>query len=472
MKKPATKPGGFKTLWSRQSVRVGAAIALLGGAIGAIANISAVIDLITPDETTTLVADARSAAVSADAKIDELLKLMRVQAALTGGDIDPQSEEMIRAAMQAILTSGDVRKAAARKALEEGDVESAAGAIALVARQQGEAAGGAAKAAAESWKEAAALQAPSDPAAAIAAYEEARRLDPDDLDTWTRLASTHYARGDFDAAQAINEEVLRRAAPESSEYGWAKLGLGAVALARGATAEAEALFKEGERIALKLGDPRLIAAVGNSLSIVTRRRGEFEAAEKLLRRSIEHAHKAGSPAYEARALGQLGLVTYSRGDPEGGAALLRQALAIYESRGELRHQATIVGNLGAMALAQGDVDTAAGYIEQSVALGERLGLKQSVAEDYVNLAELARQKGDFDLAQRHIDKAATLAGEIGLASLTPYVVAVSAQIAQGRGDLVAACALYAEAIAGFAQMQDSVGQEVARYMNEAGCGAT
>lgn len=472
MKKPSTKPGGFKALWSRQSVRIGAGVALAGGAIGAIANISAVIDLITPDETTTLVADARSAAVSADAKIDELLKLMRVQAALSGGDIDPQSEEMIKAAMQAILTSGDVRKAAARKALEAGDIDGAADAIALVARQQGEAAGGAAKAAAESWKEAAALLAPSDPAAAVDAYEEARRLDPGDLDSWTRLASIHFATGDFAAARAINEDVIARAAADSSEYGWAKLGLGAVAFARGATGEAETLFKEGESIALKLGEPRLIAAVGTSLSAISRRRGDFGAAEKLLRRSIEQARKADAPSFEARALTQLGLVVYSRGDRADGAALLKQANAMYEARGELRQQATTIGNLGAMALEQGDVATAAGYIEQSVALGERLGLRQSVAEDYVNLAELARQKGDLDLAQRHADKAGALADEIGLASLKPYVVTVSAQIAENRGDLAAACALYAEAVAGFAALQDSVGEQAAEYAAKAGCDAT
>ncbi len=463
------KEFSVKGLWSRQSVKIWAGLTLLGGIIGTVANLNAVIDIFSPDQTTEMVADARSAAVSADAKIDELLKLMRIQAALTGADFDPQSEQLIKTAMEAILTSGDARKAAAREALDKGDVTAAAEAIRRVAAEQSEAASGAARAAVDSWKEAAALSAPGDPGAAAEAYQKALQLDSTDMEVLTSLGSVRYLMGDFAAAEAAYVEARSSADPSSSDYGWATQGLGAIAFARGRVEEAEKFYLEAMALATRIGDPHLAAVTTINLAVYERRRGAFDEAEKLLRRSIEHARKGDAPAYEARATAQLGLVEFQRGDKPGGVELLKQANEMYESRGELRHQATTLGNLGAMALEEGDTKTAETYIAQSVELGERLGLKQSVAEDLTNLAELARQRADLPAAAGYIERATAIADEIGLDNLKPFLAATSAQIAQDGGDLAKACALYAEASRSFALQQDTTKEAVDDLAAKAGC---
>ncbi|MEQ8936395.1 MAG: tetratricopeptide repeat protein [Amphiplicatus sp.] len=469
LKSLSLKNFSLKGLWSRQSVRVWAGLTLLGGGIGTIANLNEVADIFSPDQTTEMVADARSAAVSADAKIDEILKLMRIQAALSGAEFDPQSERLITTAMEAILTSGDARKAAAREALERGDVAGAAAAIRRVAADQSEAAGGAAQAAVESWKEAGALSGPRDPGAAIEAYQQALRLAPDDMEALISLASTHYLMGDFAAAAAAYEQARSFVDPSSSEYGWATQGLGAVAFTRGRVEEAEKFYIEAMALAARIDDPRLAAVSTINLAVNERRRGAYDEAEKSLRRSIEHARKADAPAYEARATAQLGLVEFQRGDRLAGVELLKQANEMYETRGELRHQATTLGNLGAMALEEGDTETAETYIAQSVDLGERLGLKQSVAEDLTNLAELARQRADLAAAADYIERATAIAEEIELENLKPFLATTSAQIAQDGGDLAKACALYAEASLSFALQQDTTKKAVDELAAKAGC---
>ncbi len=459
----------LKGLWSRQSVKIWAGLTLLGGFIGTIANLNEVLDIFSSDETTELVADTRSTVASTDAKIDELLKLMRIQSALAGAEFDPQSEELIRAAMEAILTSGDARRAAAREALNRGDVEAAATAIRRLAIEQSEVAGGAAQAAAENWKEVGALSAPRDPQAAADAYERALALDPENADARISLGSALYVMGDFAAAEVAYERVRASVDQSSFDYGWATQGLGLISLARGDVKKAEEYFLVADAFAAHADGARLGAVSGINLAAIARRRGDFEQADKLLRRSIELALKADAPAYEARASAQLALVMFQRGEKEKGADLMRQANAMYESRGELRHQSTTIGNLGAMALQQGDTETAEKYIVQSVELADRLGLKQSMAEDLNNLAELARQRGDLRVATGYVERATSIANEIGLESLSPYIAATSAQIAQDAGDHMKACTLYAEASRGLGAQQDMTKDAVDDLAVKAGC---
>ncbi|MEE2690161.1 MAG: tetratricopeptide repeat protein [Pseudomonadota bacterium] len=459
----------FKKLWSRQSVRIGAGVTLLGGVIGTIANLNAVIDIFAPDQTSELVADTRTTVASADAKIDELLKLMRVQSALSGGALDPQSEEMIKAALEAILTSGDVRKASARKALEEGNVRDAAEAIAAVARQQADAAGGAARAAAESWLEAGALQAHVDPNAAILAFENARRLDSANLETWSALASLRLSMGELDAAQELFTHVRSNAAAGSADEGWALEGLGALAIAQGDFEEGDALLNEALVIAEARRDHALISVVYNNLGALARRRGWLDEADRLLTASLSAARAGGESGYEARALAALGLVGFSRGDQAKAIELMTAANAIYELRGELSRQATTLGNLGAFAIEMQQYELAEAYLVQSIEIGERLGLRQSVAEDLNNLADLALKRGDAAAAQRHVDRALTITESSGLTALTPFLRATSAEISKYRGDVATACALWADAVAGFAAMKDATGAVVASMAAEAGC---
>lgn len=458
-----------KALWRRQTVRAGAGLTLIGGAIGVIANLTAVVDIFAKDETAPLVEETRVAVASTDAKVDEILKLMRMNASLAGADFDPQAEGMMAAALEAILTSGDTRKAAARKSLEAGDVAAAAAEITKVAREQADAAGGAARAAAESWREAGALYAASDTAAAIDAYEKALALDPGDFDADFALAALHHAVANYAEAEKIWKEALARAAPGSVNSGRAIYGLGAIDDARGDAAAAEARFREALAIARKHRNASLASVAANGVGVMLRRQGRVDDAEEMLRFSLEEGRRSGTEDYVARALTNLGLVAFTKGDPEAAVSHLEEAQTIYEGLSDLRRQSKTIGNLGAIALERGDLEAAENYIHRSIAIGEKLNLRQSIAEDLINLADLALRKGELAAAERHLARAFLLVEEAGLQSLRPYVETTAGQLSAARGDKKAACAHWERAISGLASMMDATEKAVAAMAGEAGC---
>lgn len=460
-----------RALWRRQSVRIGAGVTLLGGAIGVIANLSEVLGIFSKDETTPLVAETRVAVASTDAKVDEILKLMRMNAALTGAEFNPQSEGMIAAALEAILTSGDTRKAAARKSLEAGDIAAAAEEITEVAREQSDAAGGAASAAAESWREAAALYGSIDTKAAIEAYETARALDPGDHEADFTLAGLYHAVASYEAAGRMWSEALAQAAPGSLDAGRATYGLGAINDARGESALAEARFREALAIARAKGDAALAAIAANGLGAVLRRQGRIDEAAEMLRFGLAEGRRSGIDDYVAMALINLGIVAYTKGDAALAIAQLEEAQSIYEGLNDLRRQARTIGNLGAIALEEGDLDAAEKYILRSIAIGEKLSLRQSIAEDSVNLADLALRKNDLAAAERHLARAFSLVEEAGMQSLRPYVETTAGQLSAARGETNAACAHWESAIREFASMKDATGKAVAAMASEAGCPA-
>src|SRR5690606_23852729 len=119
--------------WRWTALRLGAATAVLGAVLAVLANLSEIAGWFKPDETLEMVEQTRGAIEHTDEKVDELVTLLRNQAAASGLSLNIESEDTIRDAIQAIVASGNAQKQIALERLYEGDVESAADLMSKVA---------------------------------------------------------------------------------------------------------------------------------------------------------------------------------------------------------------------------------------------------------------------------------------------------------------------------------------------------
>lgn len=149
---------GDSRLSTRQQViRFGAIAAILSAVLAVTANLSEIAGWFAPDETRELVEETQAKVETTGAKVDELLVLLRNQAAASGVNLDMESEAAIRNAVLAIVASGNAIKRAAVAQLEQGDVAAAAETISSIATEQASAVSQTGSAAAASWAEAGAL---------------------------------------------------------------------------------------------------------------------------------------------------------------------------------------------------------------------------------------------------------------------------------------------------------------------------
>lgn len=429
----------WKRLLARPSVRFGALAAIAGGAISLVANLGAVIDLITPDDTRALVEDTAETVVDTGAKVNELLALMRNEAALQGAGLDPQSEETIRLALTAILSSGDARKATARRALREGRVEDAAAVIGMVAEEQAQAAGETSRAAAESWRETGALLDSVRPQEAVAAYARAHALDPDNLYNLLDQAAIQIRLGQFSEAEQALAPVFAAAGSESPERAHGLRYRARIARARGHYDQAQEDFRAALALLADADMPLAQLTAKVNLAAIRRRLGDLDAAQNLLQEALETARATEQRSAEALALSNLGVNQAAKGDLHTAHQSFAEADAIYAELGDPMGQVLTTGNLGALAIQLGDWGVAEQHLLRSAELGERLGLKESLAYDHNNLADLALRRDDQEAADRHAAQALSLADEIGLDGLRPYIRITMGEIALARGDLGTAC---------------------------------
>jgi tetratricopeptide (TPR) repeat protein len=158
--------------WRRQAIGWGVATAVFSAVLALVANLSEVAGWLRPDETREIVEETRKTIVGTNAKVDELVILLRNQAAAAGVDLNIASDAAIRNAISAIVASGDAQKQKAVKFINNGDVAGAAELLTKVATEQASAVSQTREAAAESWREAAALYNLQDLTKAVDSYEQ------------------------------------------------------------------------------------------------------------------------------------------------------------------------------------------------------------------------------------------------------------------------------------------------------------
>lgn len=454
--------------WRRNLLGWGALAAVASAVLAIAANLSEVAGWFAPDETRELVAETRETVQGADQKIEELLVLLRNQAAASGLDLNLQSETAIRNAVQAIVLSGNTQKQAALEHLNEGDVAAAADMMTRVASSQASAVSETSEAAANSWREAGALYYTIDMERAVESYRTALRLMPGHAPSLDMLGHALIRAGRLDEAAAAFEEILSLGATPADRSD-ALSGLGYIAKQRGHYPTAERHY----RAALEAieGEQKLpqhvngMAAMGQ-LDIA---RGDFESATRWLRRALAMARDIGHDKLQTQALSGLATIAGRQERFDDAEALLQQALQIHESNRDLAGRAIALGNLGAVALARGDIDTAQARIAESAELSERLGWQSSLAYDLVNLAAIASARDEFDQADDHLSRAQRIAGDVGLTELMPVIIFNRGEIARDAGDIETACAHWLAALPLLVEMGSAHVREAEEAIRAAAC---
>ncbi|MDX1515858.1 MAG: tetratricopeptide repeat protein [Woeseiaceae bacterium] len=451
-----------------RTFQIGALIAVLGGLLVTAANISEIASWFVPDETREVLEETRSTIATTDAKVDELMQLLRQQAAASGVNIDAASQRTIQDAIRTIVESGDQQKAAALRLLESGDSDAAAVEIAKVAAEQSRATTQTMEAAAASWRQAGAIFYTTNIAEAVRSYEAAYELRPRDPLNAKELGFTYIRAGRLNDADEKFREALSLD-PEVTLQSDLHRGLGVSLQRRGDYEPSKEHLFRAIDLAEQVGDRRRRTMALLVLANIARLQGDVDHAREQFELSVELAEESGDDVLLASALNALGIAMSESAEYDDAEVTLRRALAIQDQLGDLAGRVTSYGNLGANALKSGDIDAAERYLVESVALGERLGWQQSIAIDSINLGGIAQSRGEYDAALRYLERALQIAADIGLEEFTPIIYVNMGEVERDRGNDRQACEYWAQSMPALREMNHAAVAIVTDYQAALNC---
>lgn len=267
-----------------------------------------------------------------------------------------------------------------------------------------------------------------------------------------------HAVGEYDAAEAVYQELLRRPEGAIPDPLHAEI-LGAYGdllydLER--SEEAEQLFRRTLDIHRDLfGDDHPDVATSlNNLGATLYLRGELEAAEEPLRQALDLRRRLLGPDHPdvATTLSTLGVLRFVRQDGDEGMALLEDALAIRRRLYGDDHPlvATTLNNLGELARRQGNLDLAVAYLTESTEISRRThGTEHpAYADTLANLARAVQMQGDQGAAVV-LHRQAVKATRRAYSGDTEKLVSTLQRLGEGlidQGDRESAEGVYREAL--------------------------
>ena len=407
---------------------------------------------------------------AAEEKIEELLVLLRNQAAANGVALDIETDVAIENAVRAIIMTGDSRKQEALNMMEAGDIRAAASHLESVAEGQQSAVSQTGDAAADTWREAGTLYYTYDFAAAVNAFERANELQPGHSDTLDMLGYS-LIRLDRreDAADVFRQILALEPAAPPADLASAFSGLGHIARQQGKPEEAREYLERGLAVAADAGLPAEEALALTSMAAFERTQGNYEEARVQLERALVLAARADIPRYRVNALEGLGIVAVRQERYDLAEARLLEALTIAEELNDLARQNNVLSNLGAVALVRGEFEKAEPLIERAAELARQLGWRSSLAYDLTNLGHLAMERDDFFTADAHLSQAEQIAREQNLIELLGPVIFNRGEVAYAQQSIDTACAYWLESLPLLEQAGGMHSAEAENRIAEAGC---
>jgi tetratricopeptide (TPR) repeat protein len=226
----------------------------------------------------------------------------------------------------------------------------------------------------EAWEELGeALRLTGEPAAAMRALTEARRLVPDDPIAQARLCDRHAG-------------VAQRSGALAPAVRWLNRGFRSI---EGVESTEATAWR---------------ARMRSQLAGVRSRQGRFRQAISACRQAITEAESVGELSALAHACYALDLALAQVGRSEEANHSWR-ALEIYQKLGDPEHEFAVLNNLGAIAYWDGRWDDAIALYQRARTAAERAGLLVGVATSDVNVGEILSDQGQFDEAETHLNRA-------------------------------------------------------------------
>ncbi|CAK8724529.1 hypothetical protein LDFHOB_14540 [Candidatus Electronema aureum] len=177
---------------------------------------------------------------------------------------------------------------AALQELEQGNTAKAQAIFAEVLRSKEAEGKQANKEAAAAARHLGALAFESDTKAALAAYQKAVQLDPDNAKGWNQLATLCLRTGELTQAEEAYRKVLAlgKAHQDKKEQALALGNLGLVYRTRGELDKAEEMHRKSLEISEALGLKEVTALNYRNLGGVYKKRGELDKAEEMWKKSL------------------------------------------------------------------------------------------------------------------------------------------------------------------------------------------
>jgi predicted ATPase len=229
-------------------------------------------------------------------------------------------------------------------------------------------------------------------------------------------ALLHLGRADFEATQAlaIEQLTLARAAQNQPWEGNALAMLATTAWARGQFDRAQQLYEDAITASIKGGDLWRAALEEAQLARLHRDRNEPDAARTAASRSLGHAIEVGEELARGLAVDVLASLEHRWGNASDARALAGEALAHYRLVGYEEGEASVLHLTGRIALAAHESESATAAFERALQLCRRIGHRAGEAAALHGLAAVAAAAADIETATRLASDAATLRAEIGI----------------------------------------------------------
>ena len=266
-------------------------------------------------------------------------KLARELLAPLQGQLSAKDEQ-IKALTEAITALSKTGAPAASindalQALKQGNTAQAQVIFAEVLRSKEAEGKQANKEAAAAARHLGALALNGDTKAALAAYQKAVELDPDDADDWNWLGILLTRTGKLTQAEEAYRKVLAlgEAHQDKKKQAMALGNLGNVYETRGELDKAEEMYRKALAINEALGSKEGMAINYGNLGIVYKTRGELDKAEEMYKKSFEISEALGLKEVTAAQYANLGNVYETRGELDKAEAAWKKSLSLLQEVG-------------------------------------------------------------------------------------------------------------------------------------------
>jgi len=232
----------------------------------------------------------------------------------------------------------------------------------------------------------------------------------------TDLAQLCAARGDYDAAIAIIDQVMptwERLGNPSGHYD-ALWVLGSVLTDIGEYTRGLRQLEHTNEIAVRLGDERLVARSIGAMGKVYVDIGDYEMALYCLQRAAAMARRFSDWSLLARALGGVGFIQMQQGELAAALAIFYDLLRRAAEIGDRRSLARFAREIGRCHQLAGDADNALRCYAAQIGMGLELGERRDTSIGLGYLAGAYVERGDEGSAERVGEVAIALCDSIRL----------------------------------------------------------
>jgi serine/threonine protein kinase/tetratricopeptide (TPR) repeat protein len=253
------------------------------------------------------------------------------------------------------------------------------------------------------------------PKDAVACYQQATQLQPQNAAAWLRLAVLYGRQRDQAKAVPAFREAESLYRGHSNLEGVTEVLYQRAALANqiGQGPQARPMLEQALAMARQTGNVSQQIVVLQRLSNVELRAGGNEAAERFAAEAIELARTNGLEGLATRGLIDLGNAYFVRGDPAEAAKRYEQALEYARRFHAQRSEARALISLGSLELQQGQRAEGLRKVETARAWYERGGYQRETAQALILIAREQRENGDLAGALRSFEQQLTIARNLG-----------------------------------------------------------